>query len=537
MDLPDDILFHEILPLVDVSTRFVLRSVNRKFFEILRPNLKEGKNLILHNPLVAFCEKGFIGLVIWDQEGPCHSMLTEEMTDAAASFGDLQLLRYLIQNRKCVISANSLNNACLQGNLAVFKFLLSSGATLSEHALHLAAKKGHFELVRYVIEELRFSVSPIKLQISVAESGNKEFLEYAIRLVSNRIDPEAMGKLAFLGKAALLEHFIGSESNAMLRQCFPAIFVNASSGGHLDIMKLFAKTTKNVDIEDFLMDAAKEAISRGHKEVVKYLVELGLDISDRSLSSAWMTACEKGDYDLITTFLLTDKFPFREIMYTGAISSGNVDLVDLLENLNCPIHALEALSAAIFKKNRLLTQKLIAKCDDNDRISGILNPVLAAASVGDLDLVKQLLDYGFNARYEALDEACVQGHLDIVRHLHEVNHVSISASAIEMMLTAETLHLPVLDYITKNHHARINISCSSGTFTRLLEQRFRYINKPALEMIAELDLDLTGLYESASENGREDIMTWCGKRNKSLVIRKAADRFFKFEWLLPKKDI
>src|SRR5690348_8387183 len=117
--LPEEIFLLEIVERhLDRASTFVLSKVNRFFFDLL------SDRALVTNPLVDFILGDTIGLVKWDQEGPGPSILTFEITLAAAKHGRLEILKYLV-HRGCPINDQCFQAAIQFGHLDVLKYLYS----------------------------------------------------------------------------------------------------------------------------------------------------------------------------------------------------------------------------------------------------------------------------------------------------------------------------------------------------------------------------------------------------------------------------
>jgi len=79
--------------------------------------------------------------------------LTEDTMIEAAGFGEIEIMRYLVE-KKCPIGSDgqAISRAAEDGDLETIKYLYEIGAPVNERACENAAKKGHLDCLKYLHE-------------------------------------------------------------------------------------------------------------------------------------------------------------------------------------------------------------------------------------------------------------------------------------------------------------------------------------------------------------------------------------------------
>jgi hypothetical protein len=76
--------------------------------------------------------------------------------NAAAGFGHLSLVQYLMQEVGLAPNAHTIEDACMGNftNVSVVRFLLASGVPCSPNCLHMANYDGQLDMVKFLIQEV-----------------------------------------------------------------------------------------------------------------------------------------------------------------------------------------------------------------------------------------------------------------------------------------------------------------------------------------------------------------------------------------------
>ena len=67
--------------------------------------------------------------------------------------GNLETIKYLIEEKKVVTMFSTLVLASYHGHLEVVKYLCNRGCAIISDAIDYASKNGHIEVVKYLIEK------------------------------------------------------------------------------------------------------------------------------------------------------------------------------------------------------------------------------------------------------------------------------------------------------------------------------------------------------------------------------------------------
>jgi curved DNA-binding protein CbpA len=189
--------------------------------------------------------------------------------------------------------------------------------SLLKSIFYSACRKGKFNIVRYLIEVRRlspnlkvddglFCTGPIFK--TAAESGNLALVKYLLEV--HHVDIESQGLSA------------GTRDTALSR---------AASKGHADVVEYLISKGANLNPEVSNSDILNQAIDSKKISVVMLLVEAGTKIGSFNLGKA----LERGSLDIVQ-YLLQKKPDIKAHQYTSspacmAVKSGNVALVKYLE--------------------------------------------------------------------------------------------------------------------------------------------------------------------------------------------------------------
>ncbi len=228
--------------------------------------------------------------------------------------------------------------------------------SLLKSIFYSACRKGKFNIVKYLIEVRRLSPN-LKVNDDLsftgpifkaaAESGNLDLVKYLLEV--HHVDIESQGLSA------------GTRDTALSR---------AASKGHADVVEYLITKGANLNPEVSNSDILDRAIDSKKLSVVMLLVEAGTKIDSFNLSRA----LERGSLDIVQ-YLLQKKPNIKAHHYTSspackAVKSGNVALVKYLE-----------------EKEGLDLLEKYRSWDDS-----IASLMVAAAESGSVEMMRFLLD-------------------------------------------------------------------------------------------------------------------------------------------------
>ncbi len=237
-----------------------------------------------------------------------HAEIMDMKVFCAAKYGRLPILKYLIENIKypvhrfCdttfpVLLSNKSNNPTIiryvigkyptnhlnkslrqaadKGNLEFFKYLLEAGADFTttggnysaKNSLDIAAMKGHLQIVRYIILNLKPTQKMINNGLSYAATyGQISILEY---LLDKATDLDGLLNSAVLGDHIDTVKYLVENGAKNLDYAL----VISSRNGCLDIVKYLV--SKGADNHYNNNEALSSAKTQREYKIVQYLQKLG----------------------------------------------------------------------------------------------------------------------------------------------------------------------------------------------------------------------------------------------------------------------
>ena len=504
-------------------------------------NMSRGRNG--RTPLLGACCQGRIDLVrqLVVEHGADLSAKDNNNNDAlmyAVTGGHQDLVRILIKEFQ--FSANTsrgingrtpLLEACLKGHTdLVRELVVEHGADLSakdnnnNDALMYAVIGGHQDLVRVLIKEFHFYAN-----MSRGRNGRTPLLGACCQ---GRID---------LVRQLVVEH--GADLSAKYNDNNDALMC-AVFGGHQDLVRVLIKefqfsanTSRGRNGRTPLLEACLE----GHTDLVRELVvEHGADLSakDNNNNDALMLAVIGGHQDLVR--VLIKEFHFYANMSRerngrtplfGACCQGRIDLVrQLVVEHGADLSAKDndnndALMCAVFGGHQDLVRVLIKEfhfCANTSRGINGRTPLLEACIEGHIDLVRELVvEHGAdlsakdNNNNDALMFAAIGDHQDLVRILIKEFHFSANSSrehgadltAIDndsddaLMCAVIGGHQDLVRVLIKEFHFNANTGRGSDGITPLLEACCQGRIDLVRQLVVEHGADL-----SAKDNDNNDAL-------------------------------
>jgi ankyrin repeat protein len=366
-----------------------------------------------------------------------------------------------------------LRNAAANGDLAGVKFLMEKETHIPwdyVNALYFAAKEGHDEIVKYLVElkgksvhEEKYKDIPIsevlrkkgvyanQAQEALYEAVNNNRIKVVEYLLQQRIGkfPRVLAWAAEAGNLEMVRYLIEhvTDFTRIKKGILDKAAYKSVLNGYLEILKYLVEHGANINtLQTFTytqpQDNALLAASRlGNLEIVKYLVEQGADIYAKN-GEAILIAINKEHIDIIkylvekganisTVPFYQDYLYIPEYRYALPAASrlGNLEIVKYLVEQGTDIHAYNeaALHVAIKYEHLNIIRYLIEQGSHTNALHGSRytrqeNALSAASRLGNLEVVKCLVEQGadIHAYNEAaLHIAAANGKLGIVKYLAE----------------------------------------------------------------------------------------------------------------------
>jgi len=258
--------------------------------------------------------------------------------------GYINLLKFYCEHKKEINIEYVIKNAVIYGQLNMIEYLYSLNGTLYiEHVdlITLAAKHGHLGTVKYLLCEKE------KNNMSISYFDDDDALEKAV----------TEGHFEII-KYLIEENYVDVSFNMI------KLFSIACSNGYFEIVKYLESCGANIRSSNDR--ALRYAANSGHLEIVKYLVDLGSDIRACN-SEAFQSAILKGHLDVV-----------KYIVGLNAVNKSDSELAIL--------NAMRSKKLEVFKYIISLFPNIWKK-----------NIHIKKASVyGDLDIVKYLRELGYS---------------------------------------------------------------------------------------------------------------------------------------------
>ncbi|XP_071090384.1 uncharacterized protein [Haliotis cracherodii] len=361
----------------------------------------------------------------------CRGIMSERNIDGntpihlVCQTGDINIVEILL-NLDCDCSLLNYGNylpldiACEQGDEGVVKALLHKwGYPVpydgSDTPLHKACRAGFPHIVQLLL------MYDVERSVNV-DAGHP----LLIAIQQNR---PCIASMLMTKKTSMLV-LDGYGNTALWRAC---------EGGHVEIVKLLVENGLDVSQSDYYDTALLSACKGGHVEIVKLLVENGLDVSqsdygDRALESA----CEGGHVEIVELLLengldvsLSDDY---DTALEIACEGGHVEIVKLLvENgLDVSHYGYTALLSACKGGHVEIVKLLVENGLDVSQSDYGDRALESACEGGHVEIVELLLENGLDVSLSddydtALEIACEGGHVEIVKLLVE-NGLDVSLS-------------------------------------------------------------------------------------------------------------
>ncbi|XP_062598477.1 ankyrin repeat domain-containing protein 17-like [Saccostrea cucullata] len=371
--------------------------------------------------------------------GKWHTPLT-----ALCEHGAYIIVKYLLQqgadpNILCGISNTPLTSACRSGCPNTVNEILQAGADINpENALFkpliVACKYGYTSIVETLLN-VGCNVNMQHRQstpLSVAcQNGHVNVVEYLLRE--------------------------GAEVNlpAYWTPCFSLSttpLIEASSEGNLKVVQTLLKWGAKVN-EDHVLSAAAEGC---HLNVIKELLEAGLDIDTEDGHRALQVACSNGHVDLIK------------------------ELLSRFSGITCNNKCNELLIHACKVGHLNLVKELLAAGADCNAQDDYTSPLVAACKYGDLEVVRELIKFGADVNLNNLNSVdhsapltvtCESGHVELLQELIVWSRREFEGQCLNV-----------------NQNIQIYADCKSEEDLECKPLLYRIIYSSAYEMVQKVEL-------------------------------------------------
>eukprot|EP01133_Synstelium_polycarpum_P002900 gene2900-3330_t len=207
--------------------------------------------------------------------------------DYAAESGRLNVVKWLLGQFEVSDVSSAFEYACMNGHLEVVRQLhASSRVTLTESTapIDLAAAGGHLEVVQW-LHAYRTEPATVYAKDSAACGGHLDVLKFLVESRPNEsCTCSALDQAASHGHLDVLIYLWERQP-----PCSTVARITSSASdfaaleGHLDILKYIYTTIPEARASD---KALSHAAERGHLEVVRFLLDIGISVTSRALDAA-----------------------------------------------------------------------------------------------------------------------------------------------------------------------------------------------------------------------------------------------------------
>jgi ankyrin repeat protein len=357
----------------------------------------------------------------------------------AAASDHIEVMKLLIAKGadlefKHTNGGTALMEASTGGAVKALKLLIDSGAKYNfvdddgVSPLMAAASQGHFETQTLLVDQLKAALSPEDLLEAInafSDSGGSAVMFSAAgghwNCTKQLMDLGADVKAIARAKPGYPEKLAKMVEEGIVQEQEPhvdgvtALHV-AAQGGHLDVVKLLLEAGVDVSVEDDeKRTPLKMAIQGNYGEVASALVAAGADPNTEFID-------EDGTaHNLLMDAIIVENVEFAKLLIEKGADIYYSDDRDVSTLLQASHRGMTEVVELLLSKHDPEKKPSYLEQPSDDGVS----PLIAAASEGHVEIVKALLKAGADVNSKdkdattALMAASARGHKDVVEALLE----------------------------------------------------------------------------------------------------------------------
>ena len=478
----------------------------------------------------------------------------------ASMHGRLDILKYLVEDEKCVPPPTTLHIAAEGEQFHVVRYLVEECQldptaldSFNRSPLCYACMNGEIEMARYLVACMS---ECMKMDDIMFHSEVLSGIIYDAPQMDNSLSCACLGghlsavkflieeckcnpNLVYNGLAPLhiaaAKGFLSIVKYLLSQGCDPGIkcfhdiqpIHMAASLGQLNVLKYFIEEQAyNPSVQD--RDGVTPlhlAANAGHLSVIRYLVlENKCDPLKecREFSTSLHCAAYSGHIDIIRFFVKELGYDsncdgFNSAPIHSAAESGELEMVKVLvDELGCdPIRPntvqQTALQIAVVEGHLPVLKYLIEdkKCITNDDKNTILHD---SASFGHLHILKYLINEqnmdknSYGCFYNPLSLAALSGHLSVVTYLLEIDSECLDRDRMTPLHYASIEgHLEIVKYLLSSYPSMFSLNKASPLYLAISKGKLEIV-KYMLETNHNIILpDLKSLLHTAATSGKLEI--------------------------------
>lgn len=243
--------------------------------------------------------------------------------------------------------------------------------------------------------------------------------------------------------------------------------IRSAGDGNLDIVKYLVENGASIDNKNLLYSA----IGGGNLEIVKYLVEKGANINDPHLLSY---AVECDNFEIVKYLVDKGANVNNSSTLSNAVLNNNLEIVKYLVEKGANANDLSSLYNAINNDNLEILKYLVGKGANVNR-SDLLS---TAASCGNIEIVKYLVEVGANIKYTyAITNATSYGNFEIFKYLVDIGTNDKNDDKEILIIAVRNGYIDIVKYFVEKgtfHKNLLKISISYNRYdvTKYLLQKY-----------------------------------------------------------------
>jgi ankyrin repeat protein len=524
----------DVTHIKDLTYSLFAQTINNEKTHLLKKIIDKGLYVDTVNgndgftPLLQAIHKGSFAAVKFLTAGKADVNLANKVSGetpliAAVRKGSIKIVKELLVGGTDINQANKLDGntplivAISKRNIEMLKLLLAWEADVEQinwrtgesPLIYALEEKSSIDIIKALVEagadvdEVNgiMELTPLILAVAYSYDAAKLLIENDADVNYYNPDDEscAMNCAITNGRKDIVELLL--DNGAYLNYFSPDHDASplkcALIAERIEIVELLLQKGANVDpIKSQSSLVFCKAINHGHIELIKILIDRGLDVNDfneKDGSTPLLWAAEKGCVEVVKELLarganidqMNEKNGYTPLIL--AVQNDHIELVKLLLDKGAAPNQAEnegytPLLLAVSGEHVEVVKELLARgaCVDQVHEHTRRSPLMLAVTNGNVEIVKELLAKGANPNevdentgYTPLLSAARKGHIDIVKELlskgASVNQVNKKSGDSVLTIAAYGGHLELIRELI-----------SSGIDVNL---RDSYKNTPLLSLI------------------------------------------------------